>query len=98
MSKAKRRQAPKPTFWQRHRGDIFTAVILIPLALLAIWVWSGHLRLDENANASAVESSATNPIGIQTSSHPTDTDIAGIQAAEAGQQNEPALVWFHADW
>jgi thioredoxin 1 len=96
MARVKQQQTRKFNFLKRHRGDILTAVVLIPLALLAIWVWSGHLRLSANANAP--QNDATNPIGVQTSNHPADTDILGIQVAEGGTLNEPALVWFHADW
>ena len=99
MSNKKRHMPPvRRGFWAKHHGDILTALVLIPLALLAIWTWGGHLRLNENANAGARESGATNPIGLQQSSHPTDTDIANLQAAEKGALNQPALIWFHADW
>lgn len=95
MSNKKRRMTPvQRSFFQKHRGDILTALVLIPLAAVAVWAWSGHLRLSANSS----DANASNPIGIQQSANPTDTDIASLQAAEGGALSQPALVWFHADW
>ena len=95
MSNKKRRTPPvQPGFFEKHRGDILTALVLIPLAAIAVWAWSGHLRLNSNS----IDANASNPIDVQPSANPADTDIASLQAAEGGALSQPALVWFHADW
>ena len=97
MSNKKRRMTPTHrNFFEKHRGDILTALILVPLIALAVWASSGHLRLSSNANA--IDTTASNPIGIQQSANPADTDIASLQDAERGALGQPALIWFHADW
>ncbi len=37
-------------------------------------------------------------IGSQISTHPSETDIAALQAAEKSIIGKPVPVWFHADW
>jgi hypothetical protein len=52
------------------------------------------LNSDGQTNTIPASGASTNS-GKQSAS---DTDIAGLRAAETGQLGEPALVWFHADW
>jgi hypothetical protein len=94
MSKAKRRPTPKPSFWRAHQGNILTVAVMAVLVVVgfgAVSAWHG-------GSAAALNDGATNAIGSQVSANPSETDLVGIQAAEQGTLNEPALVWFHADW
>ena len=63
--------------------------VAIALLLLAVW-WS--------AGNSEVATGTSNALGSQVSANPSDTDIAGLQAAEKGTAGQAVLVWFHADW
>jgi len=94
LSKSSRRKQKRTSFFERRRGDILTAFILIPLAAIAVWSLIGHQKLAAISGGD----SATNPIGVQTSANPSETDIASLQAAESGTLSQPALIWFHADW
>jgi len=95
MSKAKRRATPKPSFWEANRGNIITVATI---AVLAVILFGAISARHGGATAVALNDGETNAIGSQVSAHPSDTDIIGIQAAEQGTLNEPALAWFHADW
>ncbi len=94
MSSKRQHRPLVKNFLPRNLGNALYYLILIVLFMIALWALRGHLNL------AAVSSSdnATNPIGVQINGNPTDTDIVSLQAAEGGQLNQPALVWFHADW
>ncbi|MBI3537609.1 MAG: hypothetical protein HY070_08650 [Chloroflexi bacterium] len=94
MSKKKNSKSQSPIQRKWNLGNAIYLLVVGALIAFAIWSLSGRLSLI----AASSSESATNPIGIEQSSHPTDTDIASLQAAERGQLNQPALVWFHADW
>ncbi len=94
MSSKKKRKQSSQNFLQRHLGNVLYYVIVGTLLVLALWALRGHLNLVAVSNGD----NATNPIGVQVSGHPTDTDLVSLQAAEGGRLNQPALVWFHADW
>ncbi len=79
---------------RRHLGNAVYVAVVGVLLVVAFWVLRGHWSL----SAASSGEGAPNPSAVEQSSHPTDTDIAGMQAAEGGRLNQPALVWFHAGW
>lgn len=79
---------------RRYLGNAVYVAVIGVLLVVAAWSLRGHLSLI----AASSGESTTNPIDVVQNSHPTDTDIAGLQATEGAELNQPALVWFHADW
>ncbi len=94
MSNKRRRKQSQTSFLERNRVWVIAAAALAAFVVIIFVLPSAH----QSPNAVTPNSGETNPIGLQQSDHPTDTDIAGLQAAEQGAFGEPALVWFHADW
>lgn len=94
MSNKRRRKQPQKSFLERNRVWVIAVAAFAAFAVIIFVLPSAH----QSPNAVTLNSGETNPIGLQQSDHPTDTDIAGLQAAEQGAFGEPALVWFHADW
>lgn len=94
MSHKSRRKQPRKSFLERHQGWVIAVAAFTAFAVIIFVLPGAH----QSPNAVTLNSGETNPIGLQQSDHPTDTDIAGLQAAEQGALGEPALVWFHADW
>jgi hypothetical protein len=68
---------------------IGVALLVVVGIIMAVW------QTGANENTAT---GATNAIGSQLSEHPTENDVAGLQAAESGTVGKPVLVWFHADW
>ncbi len=64
--------------------------LLVAVGILAA-VW-------QTGASGSIATGATNAIGSQSSTHPTENDVADLQAAERGTVGKPVLVWFHADW
>lgn len=94
MSRSRQRPNPKASFLRANRGMLITMLAIVAFALILF----GAVSASHANNSVTLSESATNAIGSQVSANPSETDIVGIQAAEAGTLNEPALVWFHADW
>lgn len=86
---------------ERARGRKYN-LMFVALALFAAAYVGYHLLRQSDASTIALNSGQTNAIPANgsavTSSSASDTDVAGLRAAESGQLAEPALVWFHADW
>ncbi len=78
-------------------AGIGVALLVVVGIIMAVWQTGAN---DNTATG------ATNAIGSQVSrldpasrdEHPTENDVAGLQAAERGTVGKPVLVWFHADW
>ncbi|MBI1801814.1 MAG: hypothetical protein HYR71_09335 [Chloroflexi bacterium] len=88
---------------RRARGRMYNIVFaLMVLLVVAIIGYQGLKASD--TSVLALNGGETNAIPASGSANPalnsaaSDTDIAGLRAAETGQLGEPALVWFHADW
>jgi len=94
MSKSRQRPIPKAGFFQANRGTLITVATIVAFAIIVF----GAVSASHANNSVALNDNTTNAIGSQVSANPSETDIVGIQAAEGGTLNEPALVWFHADW
>lgn len=95
MSRGRKSKQPIPTVLTRYMvGKVVYYAIVGILLMIAVWALRGRLNLA----ALSSSDNATNPIGVEVSGNPTDTDILSLQAVESGQLNQPALVWFHADW
>ncbi len=68
---------------------IGVALLVVVGIIMAVWQTGAN---DNTATG------ASNAIGSQVSEHPTENDVAGLQAAEKGTVGKPVLVWFHANW
>jgi hypothetical protein len=94
MSKNVEARSLEPQQCARSRNRLgmaaFGLILLVVVGILAA-VW----RTGANGN---VATGATNAIGSQVNQHPTENDVAGLQAAERGTVGKPVLVWFHSDW
>jgi thioredoxin 1 len=74
----------------------FVALLLLGLFITGMSQWPGPAN---QANEPAIIAKGDNPVSdpeIRYLGLPTDPE--GLALAEAGQGNQPTLVWFHADW
>ena len=94
MGKERHRPTPKASFFQANRGAIITVAAIVAFAIILF----GASSASHANNSVALNDGAINALGSQVSASPLETDLVGIQAAEGGTLNKPALVWFHADW
>ena len=94
MSRRKNIKNKSTTGVHHILGNAAYVTLIGVLLAVAIWSLRGHLSLLTTSSGE----NTTNPIGVVPASNPFETDLASLQAAERAQLNQPALVWFHADW